>query len=649
MNPIQIERLPGLQTAPAEPLKAWRRSQRLWIFVSVVALSLSVGLLAVFLRPPIYRASATLLTTARPAADQAEAVVDPQHVAIQQVLLTGQALLVETLNRLEEDGLLAPGDMTPEDAQAMLGVAPIPATNLIELSAEGPRQELLAPLVNTWIEVYLETRAREIQATASATLAALREQLAALEAKIAAKRQELEQFRRRYDIASMERSENETLARLNGLTQTLNQLSEEEVKAKARLEAIRTAVAAGKPVVPQEDSRTLAALAARAQALKEELTSLQQRFTPDYIQLNPQYRKVPEQLKEVEDKIRRLVGTGQKAVLAQAEQDYQSARQAVAETKRQLKEHKRLAAEFSARFAEHEALLEELKQMETRQRELQDRVTQLEVKQPEKYPQVEVVERPFRPHTPIRPKYWRDALWVVAASLALGVAAVWLAEYLTRQPGLPETRLTLAGIHVYAAPETSPLFSPAAPAARAPLENSPPAALESPFPRELQRGELESLLDLADLRTRQTLALLLSGLTPDEIVRINAAHFDPGQGEILVPPPNRRLLPLAPRLSTWLAASGGSPLVPDDSEELAKLIYLAAVEAKLAEPETVTPEAIRHTYLVYLLRQHLRLTELEKVAGPMSLSQLAAYGRLLPPGNPKSLSEIQRTHPCLKL
>ncbi len=650
-NPIQIERLPGDRSTPAvEPPQIWYRSRRLRIFATVFAIALGVGLLAVFLRPPIYRASASLLTTAKPAADQSETIVDPQHVAIQQVLLTGQPLLVETLKRLEWDGLLSPDELTPEDIKAMLTVEPIPATNLVELKAEGPQRNLLAPLVNTWIDVYLEARAREIQAATGTTLAALREQLTALDEKIVAKRQELEEFRRRYDIASLERSENDILARLNGLTKTLNQVSEEAVKAKARLEAIRAAIADGKPVVPQEDSRTLAALEARAQALREELTSLRQRFTSDYIRLNPQYRKIPKQLQEVEGKIQQLVGNGQKAVLVQAEQDYASARQAVEETKQQLAQHKRLAAEFSARFAEHEALVRELEQMETREREFQDRITQLEVKQMEKYPQVEVVERAFRQQYPIRPKYLRDAALAVAASVALGLLAVWLVEYLTRrETSLPETRLTLAGIHVYATPETSKLVGHLTPVSQAALEEPAQTVLEPPFPRELQRGELESLFDHADLRTRQSAAMLLSGLTPDEITCLEVTHLDLSQGTLFAPPPDRRAIPLAPRLSTWLAASGGSPLVPADREELAKLVYLAAVEARLPEPETITPEAIRHTYLLYLIRQGLRLTELEKAAGTMTLAQLSAYGRLMPPGDTRALGEVERIHPCLKL
>ena len=661
MAEIELNRLPGPDrpTAETQPGPAWYQSRRLIIFTLVTTVTLVIGLLVVFLRPPIYQASASLLTKAPKAADQAEtlidpnramtAPVDPQHVAIQRVLLTAQPLLVETLERLERDALLPEG-ITPADIKSMLSVEPVPDTNLVALRAEGSDQELLAPLVNTWIDVYMENRIRQIQQTTGVTLDALRAQLAALETKIAEKRHQLDEFRRRYDIASLERSENDVLSRLRGLNESLNKASEEAVLAKTRLEAIKQSIAEGKPVVPESDERVLAVLVEQAQRLREQLTELEQRFTPDYIRLNPQYRKIPKQLKEVEAKIDSLTGSGRKVVLTRAERDYASARQAVEEIRRQLDEQKILATEFSTRFDEHEALVKELEQMEENQRELQNRLTRLEVKQSEDYPQVEVVERAYFPEHPIRPHYWRDALWVLAASLGLGLVAVWLAEFLTRQEkASPETRLTLSGIHVYANSKGQEVLAHAETPQQPILENQPsPNALESPDLRELSRKDIEKLLDSADLRTRQSIALLLCGLTADEITRLDASHFDMNQEIIFSPPPHRRKLPLAPRLKTWMAASGGAPLVPTSEEELAKTIYLTAIEAGLPDPEMVSPETLRHTYLLYLLRQGLKLVDLEKVVGPIPLEDLTKYRRYIPEDKDASTSTIALVHPCLQ-
>jgi len=658
MAELEINRLPGPEPSPALSPPPWYRSRRLRIFALVFTVTLVVGLLVVFLRPPIYQASASLLTKAPKAADQADTLidpnrslpipVDPQHVAIQRVLLTAQPLLVETLHRLELEGLLPQG-ITPAEVKSMLSVEPVPDTNLVALRAEGSEQELLAPLVNTWIDVYMENRIRQIQQSTGATLEALHAQLTELESRIARKRRQLEAFRQRYDIASLERSENDVLARLKGLNDSLNAASEEAVKAKARLEAIRQAIAEGKPVVPESDERVLAVLVEQAQRLREQLTEMKQRFTPDYIRLNPQYRKIPKQLKEVEAKIATLTGNGKKVVLTTAEREYASARQAVEEIRRQLNEQKRLATEFSARFAEHEAMVKELEQMEENQRELQNRITRLEVKQNEDYPQVEVVERAYFPEHPVRPHYWRDALWVLTGALGLGLFSVWLAEFLTRrEKPAPETRLTLSGVHVYANPQGQEMLEQAAPG-QAILENQAPVrALESHPPQELSRREIDQLLDKADLRGRQTIALLLSGLTADEICRLDTTHFDLKANVLFAPPPHQRKLPLAPRLKTWLETSGGAPLTPTDEEEMAKSIYLTAVEADLPHPESVSPAALRHTYLLYLLRQGIKLAELEKVAGPVSLENLSHYRQHIPKDVDPSTATVHLIHPCLQ-
>ncbi|BCX88356.1 polysaccharide biosynthesis transport protein [Methylomarinovum tepidoasis] len=647
MAQIPVERISGPEPAPpaSVPPLPWYRQRRVLVFAAVAAATLLLGWLIVFLRPAIYQAGATLLTTPPPAVDADEVVVDPQHIAIQRVLLTGQPLLEETLERLEWDGRLPPG-LTPAAVREMLRVEPVPDTNLVRLIAEGPDRDLLAPLVNTWVEVYREVRAREIEASTGATLRALRERLAALQGKIAARRKALEDFRQRYDIASLERGENTALARLNGLTEALNKANEAVVEARSRLEAVKAAVAAGKPVVPEEDQQVLAVLEQRAQALREQLTAMKQRFTPQYIRLNPAYRKVPQQLREVEAKIAALVERGRRAVLAQAQQDYAAALQTVAETRRQLEAHKRQAQEFSTRFAEHESLVKDLEQLEEQQRELQARITQLEVKQLEQYPQVEVVEKAYAPESPIRPHYWRDAGVVALLAFGLGLAAVWLLEFLTRREArLPDTRLTLAGVHVYADPRQAPLFSPPPPAEALRTETAPERLPSQP--QELDTETLNRLIDRADLKTRQTVALLLSGLTPEELTRLETTDVDLAHARLLVPPPHRRSLPLAPRLKTWLAASGGTPLVPGDPEAVRKLLYLAAVEAGLEDPESVTPEALRHACIVHLLRQGLKLARLEAIVGPLTLKDLSRY-RPLTIAADKDVDQIDPVHPCLR-
>jgi hypothetical protein len=50
-----------------------------------------------------------------------------------------------------------------------------------------------------------------------------------------------------HDILSLESTDNEAHARLQGLNNSLNAALEEEAKAKAKLDAIRAAIAKAKP------------------------------------------------------------------------------------------------------------------------------------------------------------------------------------------------------------------------------------------------------------------------------------------------------------------------------------------------------------------------------------------------------------------
>lgn len=252
-------------------------------------------------------------------------------------------------------------------------------------------------LINTWIDVYLAARAREVSRLMGDTTQILHTELQNLSAKISAKRTELEQFRRNNDISSIEREENDALARLKGLNESLNITSKEEVKAKARLDAIDTAIVRGQAVVPQEDTRTLSLLESRAQALREELNDLNRRYTQEFLNLSPTLRVIPEQLALLEDEIKRMRQQGQTVVRSDAEQEYAAAQQAAREIRRQLDAHKEKASEFSSRFAEHEALRNDLEGLESLHRETQERLFQIEARYSGKYPQVDIIERAFSP------------------------------------------------------------------------------------------------------------------------------------------------------------------------------------------------------------------------------------------------------------
>ncbi len=75
---------------------------------------------------------------------------------------------------------------------------------------------------------------------------------------------------------------------------------------------------------------------------------------------------------------------------------------------------------------------------------------------------------------------------------------------------------------------------------------------------------------------------------------------------------------------------------------------MAARDAGLTEPELATAENIRHSYLVFLVSQGMRLADLENVAGPMAPSARAAYAVHSPDGTAVPIDQVEHIHPALR-
>jgi len=647
------------------------RRRRLVTFLLGFVLCSAVSLIYVFQRPAIYRASASVLTVALkdvdpaiyradtsilaaalPDVDRSGLGSDVQHVAIQRRLLLGQPLLEEVLRRIghvaDANDAVAAG-LGIDELMPMLAVEPVADTNLVELSAEGPDPQLLPRLVNAWIDAYMEMRDRAIREATGATTEALRQQYEALGEKIVRKREGLERFRAENEILSMGRDENQVLARLKGLSDSLNSASEEEVKAKASLDAIRSAIARGEAVVPEQDERSLAQMEQRVQELRERLAELDKRFTRKFLALEPELRVIPKQLEALQAKIDDKLAYGRNFVLTQAEQDYAAARQTTQALRQQLEDHKQRSAEFTARFAEHEALQEDLTSIEALYRTTEGRLVQIEMANREKYPQVEVMERAYRPSEPVRPPYLRDAAIAVGGSILAGLLLVWLVEFLSPRT-VAEGPRNLMGLRIFArdsAREERPII--AHKAAGGELNAPAAAAIEVAAPRELSESEIMALLEAADTAGRQLLAVLLCGVSPEEAPFLESYDFDPANARLRVRGNCPRELQLPVAAVAILAGPDPFPAwvetEPPAIPELDARLRLAAVDAGLDEVERIDSRAIRHTYLAYLVRQGVKLSALEPVAGRIPPAVLANYGRLSPTRPGRSLEDISLVYP----
>lgn len=622
---------------------------RLIIFTSVFLSCLLLSLSFVFLQPAVYQSYATLLTVAKTAIDQASREADIQHVAIQKQVLLGSELLTETADRLRKGNDPEAGiSLTPAAIRDMLDVRPVIDTNLVEMVAEGNKPELLPRLINTWIDVYLDARSAEIAQSKGLTVEMMREELTALTEKIQQKRLELEQFRQHNKIVSVDRQDNEALARLKGLTDSLNKASEEEVKAKARLDAIRKSIERGQVVVPNEDTRTLSALERRAQELREQLEELDRQYTREYMALSPDLKVIPEKLRSLEDEIKHIRRKGQTIVVSDAEQEYAAARQATRSIQEQLDQHRKKATEFTARFTEHDALKSDLEELEQLYRDTQARLAQIEAQHTGKYPYVDVIERAFLPHHPIRPDYLWNAGIVTLASLLLGLAAIWIFEFLMHKEQ-EKLAIHLSGIHLHNEDNLSHSTLDILSSTPVNLPQKSAQALEHISTNELTPQQIAILFQAANIREKQLLVLLLSGLIPDEIIHLQQDDIDLEHNSLTVRNVSARTIPLHPVLATLYGKHGhcltdsvGNRL---NQEDLEALLTCLQIDSGLPVPDRISAEMLRQTYILYLVRQGIRLGDLESVTGYIPPTELSGYGAYAPAGARYPVESINLFYP----
>ena len=628
--------------------KPWYRSRRFSIFGVVFLISATISLAYNYSRPAIYRSSATLLTSAMTAIDRESGEPDIQHVAIQRQFLLGHELIAETLARLKtiDKSLL---HLTTSDIQNLLHVEPVAETNLVEIQAEDSDSKFLPVLINTWIDVYLDARAAEVRQLTSDTTRILEDELKGLGYKVDAARAELEAFRKNNDISSIGREENEALARLKGLTESLNKAAEDEVKARANVDAIKSAIARGKAVVPDDEKGSLLELELRLQDLREKLADLDKKFTREYINLHPEFKFIPEQIKELQTVIKGKRQEGKNIVLTDAEVTYAAAQQTIREIRSQLNEHKHLASAFTTKFAKHDALKSDLESLEKLYRETQERLVQLKTGHRERYPQVTVISRAYESRDPIRPDYSYDAMLALMGSLLLGLFSVWLFEYLTQKKEEQQPPVAVFGIHNY--PSTGAELVNYSQTKLGPADLKTNPILASPSYRELSSHQLRILLNASNLKGKQLISLLLSGLSVEEAASLQPDQIDLEAATITVRGKTPRTIPISRSLKSLLERTDGRPAWnPDDPGlriDLSAALVCAAVDSGLPEPEEITADVIRHSYSAYLVRQGLRLSDLEQITGYLEPSALSSYGAYSPPQQGRHIYEIELLHPAL--
>jgi hypothetical protein len=304
----------------------------------------------------------------------------------------------------------------------------------------------------------------------------------------------------------------------------------------------------------------------------------------------------------------------------------------------QIEVQRRAAQVFSGNFQEAKAMEEDLVRIEGARRNASERLAKLEATESSRLPSLKLIEAASVPDKPWRPDYWRDGLINLAASFFLGLLAMWFVELFNRSPASPPAGLTTVIMPQPWLPRDLTLEAPGAPpgltfaAAHPELAQLPGPTSQ---PRELTQDEVGALLAASDGDVRLMCAVLLMGLTLDELNELTVKDVDPASSRLTVRGASARTLPLP----AWLALdlqkqaggdtqtplfcdSRGHPLAPAD---IVSKITCAALDAGLEAAASVSPQALRHTFIVNLMQQKMRFSDLALLAGHLSGEELAAY------------------------
>jgi uncharacterized protein involved in exopolysaccharide biosynthesis len=582
-------------------------------------------------------------------------------ISLQREVLMSRVLLTKVLETLpKEFNSGNPKPLTLDSLRSMLTVLNEKDSAVIKLRAEGPQKAILPEIVNTWVDRYVDLNS-QLQKTYSSTIStSLQQQMASLQKKITAKRQELKAFGDKYDIVSMKSDENRALSKLKGLNTSLNKALEARVLAESDLRAVKDAIAKGKWAGKYQETPELDRLEQEAETLEETVKGYEERYTAKYIQMDKDAKTTIDKLHRIKKKIDLKYKELQTAAVEDAEEQLQSARQSESDLKAQISAYEKKASQFSARFSEHESLKEDLEGLEQLNRDYQGKLVAMQVKNNKDMLQVQVLERAAVPDIPVRPNYVRDACFSVAGSFFLALFTLLVFDFLMK-PSQPPVQQETAGPIMYNQIYQSMPFPQ--PRARLTAHTAgsmlPPPAAPGPL-RELSDSEIQILFENADALTKRLLACLLSGLGLKETAHLKWGDIDFKAGELVTPGRSFRRMKLTRFLRSVLEKDLPTDAAPDafmlhNSQSgiippaaLEKYIYAAARRAQIMEPHEITAGTLRHTYNGFLARQGVPLQEMEKRVGRIPSNYYATYRIMAPPGTSISLNEASLTLPVLE-
>ncbi|MPZ47550.1 MAG: hypothetical protein GEV05_30165 [Betaproteobacteria bacterium] len=629
---------------------------RIALFLGVFLLVAGGGLVYDYSRPATYHATGRLSVEPPGVEDP---VVKSQFVIAETQALRRSEVLQTVAQRLQAAG--ARPDFA--ELERMLKAEAVPQTSIIELRAEGGDRNQLIAALTTWVEAYVASRKETDREDETEAVEEARHAVKVAKKAIEDKRKEMEGFRRQHGILSIEREENPGAARLKGLYNALNDAATREVNAEAKLKAVNESIAQGKGFVRAADKTAIATLEMRAVDLRERAKDLEHDFTAQYLAMDPKYKALKANTARVEQQIEMEKERSQKSALAEAQEEFAGAQRATQKMRDQADSIKKESQAFAVRFVELKRMAFDLDQLQETNRLAAERLRKLEAARKPSAVRIRVLTAPYADDRPIAPDYTRDAAIALGAGLALAIAAVWVLDYLRRDPQQPLESAGSQPIIQIAYPMLQPMGAGAA--AIAAPSAMPAGLLGTALPRsgvEVPPADISTLWSAASADGHLILAALFAGIGPDELSMLRWKDVDFEHGAVDIPGPSARRLRLihpfrqvlTNRAGQQSEGAGDKFIVTDglgdplDEAAIDAELACIAHDAGLRHPETVTARALHFTYAAFLARQGIRMSDLASLVGRLTGSIGAELMRLAPSGQARPAEHIDPVFPSFR-
>jgi integrase len=328
----------------------------------------------------------------------------------------------------------------------------------------------------------------------------------------------------------------------------------------------------------------------------------------------------------------------------------------VARIREQIASERALAQAHVARLAQYKGMQDELAELERLYRDRTQRKAGLEASEATRAPSVEVLQSATRPDRAFRPDYTRDATLALAGSLLGSLLVMGLVELFNRSERQPGVLIAQPiSVHGLALERERAPALPKAEGVQALGEQKAPLLAANVLPAlELRDDELEALWSAAAPRAQAAIGLLLSGLSAEEVAQLDAAQLDAGAEYVRVSGASAReiALPHAVAAAVQRATGACTRLYETGDttaarEALDADLLCAAHDAGLADADAVTPEVLRHAYLLHLVRQGARMSDVTALAGRLAPAVISAYAGYAPAGPRVALDPAKAVFPLL--